>query len=124
MSHYAPGMRVIIRDAEWVIRRVDSASDGGQQLECTGMSELVRDKSGIFLTNLENSIQIIDPEKTQLVSDASPGYANSLLYIESLLRRRAINDDKIHIAHQGAMDSVPYQLDPALQALNNPDNEF
>lgn len=120
MSHYAPGMRVIIRDAEWVIRRVDSASDGGQQLECTGISELVRDKSGIFLTNLENSIQIIDPEKTQLVSDASPGYANSLLYIESLLRRRAINDDKIHIAHQGAMDSVPYQLDPALQALKQP----
>ena len=120
MSHYAPGMRVIIRDAEWVIRRVDNASDGGQQLECSGISELVRDKNGIFLTNLEHSIQIIDPEKTELVCDDSPGYANSLLYMESLLRRRSINDDKIHIAHQGAMDSVPYQLDPALQALKQP----
>ena len=120
MSHYAPGMRVIIRDAEWVIRRVDNASDGGQQLECSGVSELVRDKDSIFLTNLETTIEIIDPEKTVLVSDSSPGYANSLLYIESLLRRRAINDDKIHIAHKGAMDSVPYQLDPALQSLKQP----
>lgn len=120
MSHYAPGMRVIIRDAEWVIRRVDSSSDGGQQLSCSGVSELVSDKDGIFLTNLEGSIQIIEPEKTELVSDASPGYADSLLYIESLLRRRAINDEQIHIAHNAAMDSVPYQLDPALQALKQP----
>ena len=120
MLHYAPGMRVIIRDVEWVITCVDNASDGGQQLQCSGISELVRDKQGIFLTNLENDIQIIDPEKTMLVGDDSSSYANSLLYIESLLRRRAINDDKIHIAHKGAMDSVPYQLDPALQALKQP----
>ncbi len=120
MSHYAPGMRIVIRDAEWIIRRVDTSSDGGQQLQCSGISELVREKDAIFLTQLEDNIAIIDPEKTELVSDNSSGYANSLLYIESLLKRRAINDDKIHIAHQGAMDRVPYQLDPALQSLKQP----
>jgi len=120
MPHYAPGMRIVIRDVEWIVRRVDTSSDGGQQLRCSGISELVREKDAIFLSKLENDIKILKPEETDLVTDDSSGYSNSLLYIESLLKRRAINDDKIHIAHQGAMDSVPYQLDPALQSLKQP----
>ena len=116
----APGMRVVIRDAEWVIRKVDTASDGGQQLTCDGVSELVRDKTALFLTRLEGKVQVLDPAQTTLVSDESSGYRDSLLYIESQLRRQAINDEQIHIAHQGAMDLVPYQLDPAIQALKQP----
>ena len=120
ISHLAPGMRVVIRDAEWVVRKAEQSSDGGQQLTCDGISELVKGTESIFLTNLEGEIQILDPAETTLVNDDSSGYANSLLYIESQLRQHAINDEKIHIAHQGAMDLVPYQLDPALQALKQP----
>lgn len=116
----APGARVLIRDAEWVIRKVDMASDGGYQLTCDGVSELVQDTSGIFLTALEDDIQMLDPSATQLVPDGSPGHRSSLLYIESLLRRAVPNDERIHIGHQAAMDPVPYQLDPALQALKQP----
>jgi len=116
----APGMRVVIRDAEWVIRKVDTASDGGQQLTCDGVSELVRDKTALFLTELEGKIHILDPAKTTLVKDDSSGYSDSLLYIESQLRRQAINDEQIHIAHKGAMDLVPYQIEPAIQALKQP----
>ena len=54
------------------------------------------------------------------MQDTSSGYADSLLYIESQLRRQSINDERIHIAHQGAMDLVPYQTDPAVQALKQP----
>lgn len=116
----APGSRVVIRDAEWVIRRVDTSSDGGHQLTCEGVSELVRDKETIFLTKLEDSVQILDPAKTELVSDNSTGYQDSLLYMESLLRQAVPNDQRIHLAHKAAMDVVPYQLDPTLQALNQP----
>ncbi len=119
-QHLAPGMRVIIRDEEWVVRKAELSSDGGQQLTCDGLSELVKGTEAIFLTQLEGEIQILDPVDTQLVDDNSPGYSRSLLYIESQLRKRAINDQKIHVAHQGAMDLVPYQLDPTLQALNQP----
>ncbi len=119
-QHLAPGMRVIIRDEEWVVRKAELSSDGGQQLTCDGLSELVKGTEAIFLTQLEGEIQILDPVDTQLVDDDSPGYSRSLLYIESQLRKRAINDQKIHVAHQGAMDLVPYQLDPTLQALNQP----
>jgi len=119
-SSLAPGMRMVIRDAEWIIRKADTSSDGGKQLTCDGVSELVRDKPAIFLTKLEDDIQVLDPAQTTLVQDSSSGYADSLLYIESQLRRQSINDERIHIAHQGAMDLVPYQIDPAVQALKQP----
>ncbi|EQC02946.1 hypothetical protein [Aeromonas salmonicida] len=42
--NFAPGMRVVIRDAEWRIRRADNSGDGGHLLTCDGISELVRGK--------------------------------------------------------------------------------
>ena len=48
----APGMRVEIRDAEWRLKRVDMASDGGHVLVCEGLSELVRGREAMFLTRL------------------------------------------------------------------------
>ena len=67
----APGARVVIRDAEWVIRRVDRSPDGGYQLVCDGVSELVREREAIFLTTIESDIQVLDPADTRLVPDAS-----------------------------------------------------
>jgi superfamily II DNA or RNA helicase len=118
--NFAPGARVEIRDAEWIIRRVDASSDGGKQLTCDGISELVRGKSAIFLTQLEDLIKILDPATTELVQDESNAFEQSLLYIESQLRQATASDQKIHIAHQAAMDVVPYQLDPTIQALKQP----
>jgi len=59
---------------------------------------------------------MLDPATTVLVQDTSNSFEQSLLYIESQLRQAIVSDDKIHIAHQAAMDLVSYQLDPALQA--------
>ena len=119
-GQYAPGARVEIRDAEWVIRRVDLSSDKGYQLTCDGISELVRGKSAIFLSQLEDDIKILDPATTDLIQDTSDAFQQTLLNIESQLRQATANDEKIHIAHKAAMDTVPYQLDPALQALKQP----
>ena len=116
----APGARVVIRDAEWVIRRVDRSPDGGYQLVCDGVSELVREREAIFLTTLEPEIQVLDPAATRLVPDPSPGFADSRLYMESQLRQAVPNDDRIHVGHGAAMDRAPYQIDPARQALRQP----
>ena len=116
----APGARVVIRDAEWVIRRVDRCPDGGYQLVCDGVSELVREREAIFLTSLESDIQVLDPADTRLVADESPGFADSRLYLESQLRQAVPNDEHIHVAHGAAMDPAPYQLEPARQALRQP----
>ena len=116
----APGARVVIRDAEWVIRRADRSPDGGYQLVCDGVSELVREREAIFLTTLEPDIQVLDPAQTRLVPDPSPGFADSRLYLESQLRQAVPNDERIHVAQGAAMDPVHYQLEPARQALRQP----
>lgn len=119
MSQYAPGMRVIIRDEEWLIRKVDSNSLGGYTLIVTGLSRLVKDKEAIFISQLEEIITI-NPEETKLVPDKSPKFINSRLHMESLLRRKSPTDNKLHVGHKAAMDTLDYQLKPALTALSKP----
>ena len=116
----APGARIIIRDEEWLIRRVDPSTDGGWLLTCDGISDLVRSQKALFLTALEDHIEVLDPAATGLVPDTSPSYNAALLYLESQRRRTLANDDRIHLGHRGVMNLVPYQLDPALQALRQP----
>ena len=117
VENYIPGMRIALRDAEWRIDRVDRPSHGGMLLTCTGQSELVRGITGKFLTELEDNTQILSPETTKLEDDLSSGYAATQLYIDALLQTAPPADGNIHLGHQAAMDLLPYQLDPALQAL-------
>jgi superfamily II DNA or RNA helicase len=117
---YAPGSRVVIRDEEWLIRRADPSTDGGWLLTCDGVSDLVRGTTALFLSVLEDDIEVLNPAETELVPDSSPMFNASLLYLESLRRRNVANDEKIHLGHRGVMNLVPYQLDPALQALQQP----
>lgn len=120
MLPFAPGSRVVIRDEEWLVRRIDPSTDGGWLLTCDGISELVRGQSALFLTALEDEIAVLAPEKTELVPDTTPAFNASLLYLESLRRRNVPNDEKLRLGHRGVMNLVPYQLDPALQALHQP----
>lgn len=118
--HYPPGARVLIRDEEWLIRRADLTQDADWLLNCDGISDLVRGQNALFLTSLEDEITLLNPAETQLVPDLSPKYNDSMLFLESHLRRSVPNDQQIHLGHHGVMNLVPYQLDPALQALKQP----
>jgi hypothetical protein len=106
------------------VRRVDRTSTGGQCLSVIGLSELVKEKEAIFLPEIEsqagNGIEVLDPAETKLVPDTSSSFRDSLLYIESLLRQTPPTDDKLYTGHTAAVDAVPYQLDPAIQALQQP----
>ena len=113
----APGARIVIRDAEWLVRKVNNTSSGGHALTVIGISELVKNKESIFLDEIDKNIEVLDPADTKLVIDASSSYQKSLLYMESLLRQTPPTDDHLYIGHKAAMDLVPYQLDPAIQAL-------
>jgi ERCC4-related helicase len=119
----APGARVRIRDAEWLVQRVDRTSSGDQVLDVVGLSELVKDKEARFLRELEEDagdLELIDPAETELRLDTSPAFRTSRLYMESLLRKKAPTDDRLHVGHRAAMDPVEYQWEPALQALEQP----
>ena len=95
----------MIRDAEWIVRRVDHAA-GGYQLTGEGASELVRGREAVFLTALEDSVEVLDPAQTQLVADTSAQFTDSLLYMEAQLRQAVPNDDEIHIGHTAANGGV------------------
>ena len=78
----------------------------------------MRGRTARFLTDLENDPEILSPEKTALVDDLSAGYVATQLRVHALLESTPPADGLIHLGHQAAMDLLPYQLDPALQALN------
>jgi len=121
MNHpnLAPGARVLIRDAEWLVRKVDRTANGRQAVSVVGLSQIVKDREAIFLEEIDR-IEPLNPADTDLVADTSSFYRDSLLYMESLLRQTPPTDEYLYIGNRGAMDIVPYQLDPAIQALKQP----
>ena len=125
-SIIAPGTRIELRNEEWLVRRVDATLSGGQQLSCIGLSELVKDKEGVFLTELDQNkqlgtkISVLNPEDTEFIQDLSDGFIDSRLYLEALLRETPPTDNKLYVGHKAAMDFVPYQIQPTIQTLNQP----
>jgi len=116
MTDFAPGARVLIRDEEWVIRDVSSCDMGGYQLDCVGVSELVLNRDGIFLSELDK-IEVLDPALTELVLDDTPEFLASRLYLEARLRRTVPTDATVTLGHRGVMDALPFQLDPVRRVL-------
>ena len=119
MIDYAPGMRTIIRDEEWMIKKISTNNMGNKTLHCVGISTLVKDKEAIFLSDLEK-IKIVDPAEVKLVPDKSPYFKRAQLFIESQWRQKIPTDTNLHIGNKAAMDLMPFQLEPAQIALRRP----
>jgi ERCC4-related helicase len=116
MNAIAPGARALIRDEEWIVRSVDQCDVGGYQLDCIGVSETVRHREAIFLTEID-TVTPLDPRQTELVADTSPKFISSLLYLEAKLRQTVPTDGAISVGHLGAMDALPFQLEPTRRVL-------
>ena len=114
---FAPGMRFIIRDEEWMVKKVETNSLGNKTLHCTGISPLVKDHETTFLTDIEDIAQV-DPTKITLIPDDSPFFKRSRMYIESGWRQKTPTDTALHIGYRAAMDTMQFQLLPAQIALN------
>lgn len=122
MIDFAPGMRTIIRDEEWMVKKIETNSLGNKTLYCVGISPLVKDREAIFLTDLEE-IQIVDPAEVKLVADTSPFYKRALLYLESQWRQQIPTDANLHIGHnkriKGDMRIIEILITKEEQALKN-----
>jgi superfamily II DNA or RNA helicase len=116
---FAPGMRLIIRDEEWMVKKVETNSLSKKTLHCVGISKLVKDHEAMFLSDIE-TIEQVDPAKVKLIPDESPFFRKSRLYIESQRRQKIPTDNAFHIGHRAAMDTMNYQLKPAQIALGQP----
>ena len=116
MEAPAPGARVLIRDEEWLVRGANLCDLGGYELECLGVSETVRHREALFLTEIDD-VRVLDPRDTELVGDDSPAYIGSRLYLEARLRQTVPTGTELALGHRGAMDALPFQLLPTHQAL-------
>ena len=116
----APGSRIRARDEEWLVRKVDRSSAGNRRFTVVGLSALVRNRDAIFLEDLEDDLEVVDPAKTQPTLDDSPYFRDTRLHLQFLLRQSTPSDSRLRLGHQGAMDMVRYQIDPAFQALQQP----
>lgn len=119
MVDYAPGMRTIIRDEEWMVKKIEKNNLGNQALHCVGISPLVKDKEVTFLTDLED-IKVVNPAEVQLIPDTSSHFRRTQLYLESQWRQQIPTDSDLHIGDKAAMDLMPYQLEPAQISLRRP----
>jgi superfamily II DNA or RNA helicase len=119
----APGAQILARDAVWRVVQVTPTFNGTHAYHVVGVSEIVRDQEAIFLEEFERTptgeldITVLDPRVTEVVADDSSNHRAGLLYMEALLRDVPPTREDLHIGHRAAMDVIPYQLDPASQAL-------
>lgn len=117
----APGSTVVVRDEDWLVTKIDPATDGFF-VHVVGLSELVRDTEATFSTALDEIIES-DPAGVQVKGDDSHGFRKTKLWLEAMLRKTPvpIADPELTVANRGLADTLKYQLKAVRQALD-PDN--
>ncbi|MBY4571133.1 helicase [Gordonia sihwensis] len=113
----APGSIVVVRDEEWLVTSAEQGSDGWL-VRARGLSELVADTTASFYSSLDG-IEVLDPRDAQVVADASSGYRDSRLWLESLLRKTPFpyGDQTLTVSTQMLADSLGYQRAAVAKAL-------
>jgi hypothetical protein len=116
----APGARIECRSAEWMVRSLGRSSDGQQVVDVVGVSAFLREKEARFIVEVEQaagSFKVLQPEHTELVTDPSPQYRDSLLFLEAHRRRTVPTDGSLVVGHKAAMDVMDVQLPRHRQGL-------
>ncbi len=113
-----PGMRVLCRDAEWLVTRVDPSdhSHRNYAVHCVGADDLVRGHEAIFLTQLD-TIEPVDPRNTQLVQDQSSGYRLAKLFLEAQLRQMPATGVEPDLEGMGVFKPMKFQVQTVEWAL-------
>ena len=97
---FPPGARIVVRDTEWLVRSCTPTDRDGYKIKATGVSEFVRDEDAVFFTELERPKPVLlNPEETKLVTDTSPAFSMSRLYLEASLRRTPLPQSERGLAY-------------------------
>ena len=111
-----PGMRVLCRDAEWLVTEVH-AEKTFQTVRCVGADDLVRGHEAAFLTLLDDIIPI-DPRATKLIRDGGIKHLDrARLFLEAQLRQMPLTDPDPRVDGMGAFKPMDYQKEAVHRAL-------
>lgn len=115
---YAAGMKVEIRDEEWLVTSVERTTSGAYLLHVRGVSELVRDTDAAFFTDLDDA-RPVRPEDTKFVEDKTSHFLESRLFIDSVIRNLPVprSDESLHVAQHQLLHDMRYQQIPTVMAL-------
>ncbi len=112
-----PGARILCRDAEWLITRVDAFDDADAfAIHCVGADDLVRGHQSVFLSKLDD-IEPVDPAKTRLIKDESNGYKLSKLFLEAQLRQVPATGIEPDLDGMGVFRRMDFQEETVRRAL-------
>ncbi|MFF3248824.1 SNF2-related protein [Streptomyces sp. NPDC002870] len=116
---FAAGSQVLVRDEQWLVKKVADTTYDGWMVEVTGVSSLVRGMDAVFYEKLDQ-IEPLDPNRTRLVPDSSPNHRKARLYLEAVIRKTALPQTEHGLALVGnfLMDQQTHQLRPAQLALS------
>ncbi|MGV8874595.1 MAG: helicase-related protein [Rhodococcus sp. (in: high G+C Gram-positive bacteria)] len=108
----------MVRDEEWLVTSAEQGLDGWL-VKARGLTELVKDTTASFYSSLDR-IKVQDPRDADLVADASSGYRDSRLWLESLLRKTPFpyGDQTLTVSTQMLADSLGYQRAAVAKALD------
>nr|WP_247596003.1 MULTISPECIES: helicase-related protein [unclassified Rhodococcus (in: high G+C Gram-positive bacteria)] len=114
----APGSIVVVRDEEWLVTSAEQGSDGWL-VKARGLTELVKDTTASFYSSLDR-IEVQNPRDAEVIADASSGYRDSRLWLESLLRKTPFpyGDQTLTVSTQMLADSLGYQRAAVAKALD------
>ena len=117
----APGARVQIRDEEWMVRSTKWRTPGGLHATVVGVSELVRGKEAIFLSDLDEIRELRAMPVPELVAryEAAFGKPPRTKHREHLWRRIAwkIQEQRfggLSSTAKGRLDELIAELDVPL----------
>src|ERR1039457_6918962 len=105
----APGSRIVVRDQDWQVIGVERHAMGTRAIvRCIGRSQLVRDQPASFFSDLD-LIEPEDPTQTTFRLDKSANGTETLLILESLIRRTPIpvSNVKMTVGHLALADDLP-----------------
>ncbi len=109
---------MVVRDEEWLVTSAEQGSDGWL-VKARGLTELVKDTSATFYSSLD-TIEVQDPRDARVIADDSPGYRDSRLWLEALLRKTPFpyGDQTLTVSTQMLADPLGYQRAAVAKALD------